>query len=193
MPDNVVILEIHSGAQDTLDQMVDHLLDVILMPRYPEAAEDLDDPHTELRHQGVRGQRQQPVGEDLQHLVTLGDHLLVPGESPDRPLVVALSPGLVPPRYRCPQPHETLGAGAQQMAGVGVMTEVLRVIGHESANPQEPLTVIITCYLSVTFAERFENQQLLENVRHEWVQTNKSHVLKIFVSCRIVISKIRKD
>ena len=70
-PYNVVVLEIHAGAEDALEEMGDDLLDVVLMPREPETAEDLDHPDTELGHHGVGGQRQQPVGEYLQHLITV--------------------------------------------------------------------------------------------------------------------------
>ena len=117
-PYNVVVLEIHAGAEDALEEMGDDLLDVVLMPREPETAEDLDHPDTELGHQGVRGQRQQSVGEYLQHLVTLTDHLLVPGEPPDCPLVIALGPGLVTSSHRRPLPHETLSTGPHQVTGV---------------------------------------------------------------------------
>ena len=71
------------------------------------------------------------------------------------------------------------------------MTKVLGIIGHKSADSKQPLTfVVVTFYGGVTFTERFENQQLLENVRHEGVETNKSHVLKILVSCQINIWQI---
>ena len=56
--------------------MGDDLLDKVLMPHEPETAEDMDHSDTKLRHQGVRGQRQQPVGEDLQDLLVPGDNII---------------------------------------------------------------------------------------------------------------------
>ena len=113
-------------------------------------------------------------------LVTFLDDLFVPGEPPDRPVVVSLGPRLVVAAltpWRGPQPHEALSAGAQEVTGVCVIAEVLCVVSHKSAHFQQPRTVITVCG-DITFAERLKNQQFLENVRHEWVQTHQAHVLK---------------